>query len=218
MSIMIFDILFFLGIFSMFVFTLVGQEKLLKQVRKELAASKAQLENVENLLLEMTGRSGKGGKPEVRRIKGNASSQMQAPRGAAKREAPRGESFSADMQAKPAMRTNRESAALSVPLSSKPVAPKPSAQPLAPRQEEQVRAQHYQDYQGYEGRPVGQTTHAAPRGQELRAPQSPQPQYEENFSGNGVNNLSLSRPAPERQMVRSEGANLDLFMPPPRRK
>ncbi len=215
MSMMIFDILFFLGIFSMFVFTLVGQEKVLKQVRKELEASKVQLENVENLLMEMTTRNGKAGKPEVYRIKGNASSQMQTPYDAAKREAPREENFGAGMQAKPAIRTHRDPAAMSVPLSSKPVAPSPATQPVAPRQEEQVRAQSYQDYQGYEGRPVGQATHAMQRGQE---PRSPQPQYEENFSGNGLNNLSLSRPAPERQMVRSEGANLDLFMPPPRRK
>ncbi len=50
MPMMIFTTLFFLGIFIMFVFILFGQEKVIKQVNKELDTIRAQLEVVEKRL------------------------------------------------------------------------------------------------------------------------------------------------------------------------
>ncbi len=52
MGMMIFETLFFLGIFIMFVSILLGQEKVVKHVRKELQETQKRLELLENKLIQ----------------------------------------------------------------------------------------------------------------------------------------------------------------------
>ncbi len=131
MSMMFFEILFFLGVFSMFVFILVGQDKVLKHVRKELAESKSRLLRIEAYLGELSGDNkdfSRSERHEVRTADKTAAAPSKLLQRIVQQEPKMSERK--DVFGDTAMRETRAPAATSVPLSSKPLTAATTTTPL----------------------------------------------------------------------------------------